>query len=282
MDVKSFGYGTSTVVATKGATDTFAVTWEMLNCLGLADIILQCDPVTSLVKWGRKCEIQRTVIRTSPRRSHQGNGAVGNYQKQLQGPMHMVRHASWLIPRFSESDAQSPFYRGVERWEKDLGNPAPKLADKWKSAVWLGKSDLTDEHLVRTADGAVYARSVRRLADHSWSEENLRAIQSRRHWTSLQADPCVRPPAVPDVHADESGRREASGATRHNDDAWIFELKQRREAHRNTCLSNEDSRGNTHEERRRAHANGDRGFVPVEHGEHTPQRRDLCGKESSE
>ena len=27
MSVKSFGYGTSTVVETKGATDTFGVTW---------------------------------------------------------------------------------------------------------------------------------------------------------------------------------------------------------------------------------------------------------------
>ena len=34
-----------------------------------------------------------------------------------------------------------------QRWEGS-GNPAPKLG--WKSAVWLGKSDLTDEHLVRT------------------------------------------------------------------------------------------------------------------------------------
>ena len=33
---------------------------------------------------------------------------------------------------------------------KGSGNPAPKLADRWKSAVWLGKRDLTDEHLVRT------------------------------------------------------------------------------------------------------------------------------------
>ena len=40
---------------------------------------------------------------------------------------------------------------------KGFGNPAPKLADKWKSGVSLGKSDLTDEHLVRTDDGAVHA-----------------------------------------------------------------------------------------------------------------------------
>ena len=51
---------------------------------------------------------------------------------------------------------------------------APKLDDRWKSAVWLGKSDVTDEHLVRTDEGVVvYARSVRRLAEQSWSEENL-------------------------------------------------------------------------------------------------------------
>ena len=54
------------------------------------------------------------------------------------------------------------------------GNPAPELADRWKSAVWLGKSDLTDEHLVRTDEGVVYARSVRRIAEHRRSEENFR------------------------------------------------------------------------------------------------------------
>ena len=61
------------------------------------------------------------------------------------------------------------------RGRKGSGNPAPKLADTWKSGVWLGKSDLTDEHLVRTDDGLVYARSVRRLAENSWSEENLKS-----------------------------------------------------------------------------------------------------------
>ena len=55
-------------------------------------------------------------------------------------------------------------------------NFAPKLADKWKSAVWLDKSDLTDEHLVRTDDGVLCARSVRQIAEHFWSEENVRAV----------------------------------------------------------------------------------------------------------
>ena len=73
------------------------------------------------------------------------------------------------FPRFRGSEIQSPFYRAmggpyrgklVEFGEtvlahlpevgKGSGNPVPKLADRWKSGVWLGKSDLTDEHLVRT------------------------------------------------------------------------------------------------------------------------------------
>ena len=42
-----------------------------------------------------------------------------------------------------------------------------KMADRWKSAVWLGKSVITDEHLVRTDEGVVYARSVRRVDESS-------------------------------------------------------------------------------------------------------------------
>ena len=53
MYVRTFGYGMSTVVEMKCATDTFATIWavKMLNCLGLSDIILQCDPEPSLIKW---------------------------------------------------------------------------------------------------------------------------------------------------------------------------------------------------------------------------------------
>ena len=45
-----------TVLEMKGATDTFAAVWavKMLNCLGLSDIILLCDPEPSLIKWVRE------------------------------------------------------------------------------------------------------------------------------------------------------------------------------------------------------------------------------------
>ena len=258
MYVRTFGYGMSTVVETKGPTDMFATMWavKMLNFLGLSDIILQCDPEPSLIKWAESVKskrTERTVIRSSPRRSHQSNGGVENYQKQLQGQVRtmlaamqehtkyrpsadnalmrwIVRHAAWLIPRFRGSEIQSPFYRAmggpyrgklVEFGEtvlahlpevgKGSGNPAPKLADRWKSGVWLGKSDLTDEHLVRTDDGVVYARSVRRLAENSWSEENLKAVvETPQKPRSMTTDDASDPRVVPEAHEQESPNEEAN------------------------------------------------------------------------
>ena len=75
-----------------------------------------------------------------------------------------------LISRFKENDVQLSLleFGSVLAHRKGSENPATKLADRWKSAVWLGKSDLTDEHLVRTDEGVVYARSAQRHAEHSW------------------------------------------------------------------------------------------------------------------
>ena len=76
--------------------------------------------------------------------------------------------------------------------------------------MWLGKSDLTDEHLVRTDEGVENARSVRRLAEHSWSDGNLRAIvETPQKPKSMTEDippavePLAPPPAAPEVHEDE-------------------------------------------------------------------------------
>ena len=90
MYVRTFGYGMSTVVEMKGPTDMFATLWavKIMNFLGHSDIILQCDPESSLIKWAESVQskrAERTVIRSSPRRSHQSNGGVENYQKLLQG-----------------------------------------------------------------------------------------------------------------------------------------------------------------------------------------------------
>ena len=128
MYVRAVGYGMSKIVGMKGPTDTFATVWavQMLNILGFSDIVLQRDPEPSLIKWAESVKSkrpERTVTRSSPRRSHQSNGGVENWQKQLQGQVRtmwaamqerthyrptadsalmrwIVRNAAWLIPRF--------------------------------------------------------------------------------------------------------------------------------------------------------------------------------------
>ena len=176
MYVRAFGYGMSTVMEVKGPTDKFATVWavKMLNFLGLSDIILLCDPEPSLIKWAESVKSkrsERTVIRSSPRRSHQSNGGVENYQTQLQGQVRtmlaamqerthyrptadstlmrwIVRRAAWLIPRFRRSDVQSPFYRAmggpyrgklVEFGETVLAHLPEVGKGIWKSRTEVGR-----------------------------------------------------------------------------------------------------------------------------------------------
>ena len=49
MYVRTFGYGISTVVEMKGATDTFATVWavKMLNCLGLSTFLIKWQKVSN-------------------------------------------------------------------------------------------------------------------------------------------------------------------------------------------------------------------------------------------
>ena len=140
----------------------------------------------------------------------------------------IVRHTAWPIPRFRGIEVQSPFFRamggtvslkigGVWRNSflahlpevgKDSGNPAPKLADRWKSGVWLGKSDLTDEHFVRTDDGVgVCAKctttSQRTAGQKRTSRQSSRPPQKPRSMTTY-------PRVVPEVHEQENQDEEAN------------------------------------------------------------------------
>ena len=108
----------------------------------------------------------------------------------------------WTIPRTEFGESVLAHFSEMRK--------GPKLLDRWKSAVWLGKSELTDEHLVRTDERVVYARSVRRLAEHSWSEVNLRAVvetPQKPKSTTVDippaAEPLSPPPEAPEIPEDE-------------------------------------------------------------------------------
>ena len=100
MYVRTFGYGMSTVVETKGPTDMFATMWavKMLNFLGLSDIILLCDPEPSLIKVGRKCQ---TVAGTSANnagsnaRTHKIQTICRQRTDEMDCPTRSVAHSSF-------------------------------------------------------------------------------------------------------------------------------------------------------------------------------------------
>ena len=123
--------------------------------------------------------------------------------------------------------------------------------------MWLGKSDLTDEHLVRTDDGVVYARSVRRLAENSWSEEDIKSvIETPQKPRSTTTDDAADLRAIPEVHEHEDQDEEANENDGDGEESpdkpdgedhdmegetlpepgtnCDVELEPRREAHRNT------------------------------------------------
>ena len=104
----------------------------------------------------------------------------------------IVRHAAWLIPRFRGSEVHSPFYRA-------MGGPyRGKLVEFGETVL----AHLTDGNLVC---------SVQRLAEHSWSEENLQAVvETLQKPRSMTTDDAADPRVVPEVHEQENPTEEAN------------------------------------------------------------------------
>ena len=79
------------------------------------------------------------------------------------------RHSSWVLQRFAvtqdlaafERVHQAPYTGKVVRFCRG----AEKGKPRWQRALWLGKSDVSDCHLVCAASGKLLAvRSIRRTA----------------------------------------------------------------------------------------------------------------------
>ena len=173
----------------------------------------------------------------------------------------IVRHAAWLIPRFKRNDVQSPFYRAMggpyrgkllEFGEsvlaylaevgKGSGNPAPKMADRWKSVVRLG-SDLTDDCLVRTKERVVYASS--------WSEENLRAVvetPQRPKTTIADIPPAAEALTLPHASQEEAeDEKEKPSAEHEEDEEMQGEPGDTKETPRKSSSSRSEKRTETQE-----------------------------------
>ena len=107
-------------------------------------------------------------------------------------------------------------------------------------------------------DGVVYAPSVRRLAENSWSEENLKSVvETPQKPRSMTKDDATDPRAVPEVHEQENPNEEAnenddeSGETPDKPDDEDHEMEGETLPEPDTAAMSSSSRGETHRNTRK-------------------------------
>ena len=158
---------------------------------------------------------EETVIECRPKYSSPSMGPVENMNKELCGLVRcfriylrekakmeittespllpwLVRHCGWILSRYVvRADGRTGYSRlkgreytsGVAIFGEAIWYMLPKTADltklddRWRTAIWLGKSDRRDEHIIGLENGAVLARSVRRRVEgQRWNERALKMV----------------------------------------------------------------------------------------------------------
>ena len=116
-------------------------------------------------------------------------------------------NCGWILSRYAVgSDGRTGYARlkgrehtagisifGEANWYK-LSKTADltKLDDRWRTSIWLGKSDRSDEHIVGLQTGAVLARSARRKVEGKrWNEKALKMVTGTP-WKPRPGDVVVR------------------------------------------------------------------------------------------
>jgi len=131
------------------------------------------------------------------------------------------------------------------------------LANRWFSAIWLGKSDLSDEHLVwLPEEGVVPVRTVRRVSVDRWCPMMLSSIVStpRKPNAKLEGEKDAPTPGCPRCEKRRKGshtaecrrRREAMYTTNRP------ELKSEPVQEKSTTDGRSSGSGQSQEERERS------------------------------
>ena len=82
--------------------------------------------------------------------------------------------------------------------ERRFGTSCPKTADltklddRWRTAIWLGISDRSDEHIIGLETGAVLARSVRRKVKGKRCNERALKMVTGTPWNPRPGEVVVR------------------------------------------------------------------------------------------
>ena len=136
----------------------------------------------------------------------------------------MVRHAPWLLDRFhvkangrtAYEDAFGTAYAGpvclflecclFRRTKSDTGamtrgRRAQKADNQWDQGLWLGRSHISNEHILGTEHGTEMARSIKRLPEHLQVDKELLELMKGTPWDPQLTAPRGRKPRKPQVVA---------------------------------------------------------------------------------
>ena len=213
------------------------------------DVVLHADgePATkSLVRSVANARVHRTLPRHGPPHSHQSQGPVEACIQVYRGffvanklaleagigcrlllkhpaVVWLIRHVAWLITRYNTGrDGCSPFRRifgkpyngsickfGEQVHYKLSGHPSSRVQPRWELGAWVGKTELTDEHLLGTLSGIRNSRTIYRLPkSHCYNKDALDRIvgtPANPKPEGAAKDPQIRRPYITQRWVDEHG-----------------------------------------------------------------------------
>lgn len=193
-----------------------AIAW--IDGLGRAEVKLMCDQEEALIQVRDTIQGMRnkkTLPLTSPQESKGSMGGVESCHGRIEAQVRtytlhiekkyevdlapddpvmpwITRHSAWTINKYQlGQDGKTPHERQVGTPHSGfilefaeccmfrvLGVHQHKMAPRWLEGVWVGKFELTDEHICLTPQGVRRARSVRRREpEQQWSKEFFRSVR---------------------------------------------------------------------------------------------------------
>ena len=205
----------------------------------LNPVIIQCDKEMSIIDVCRKVAHERTartVLRFTPKTSHQSNafveavhghiqGLARCYQTQIETNTGVqlsaispaipfaIRYAGFVLSRFTvRPDGRNPFQyllgtpyvsplcmfgESVFALIPDHEVRAAKLTNKWINGCWWGRDASSDEHLVGTKHGLLKCRSVRRKPPgEQWSRRETIEARGTKWNFDVEMDSGIPAPTL--------------------------------------------------------------------------------------
>ncbi|CAK0903822.1 unnamed protein product [Prorocentrum cordatum] len=170
----------------------------------------QENAITALARAAATARDEETVLQVGPRLDSKSKGPIqaagGRVQQLIRALVHAVnahhkvelkpsepisswlaRHAGWILTRFTvREDGLTPYRRLKGRdchgqiaefaetaMHKLPPGAAGKMEARWGKGIWLGKANVSDEHMIGTPRGRVFARSIARRPDEKRWNHNL-------------------------------------------------------------------------------------------------------------